>query len=379
MRIVHVVPALTKGGAEKVLVDLANEARRRGHDLTVVSGYPVDPRLIRDRLGAAIPLKTIAVRDGDKRAAYFGLPAWLWRNRAWLDSVDVVHCHLTYAALFGTLLKSMQRLRGKRGPAIVETFHGVGMPITPRQRWLAATMAGGRDGFALMAEDPFWLGFLLSHPQLPGAVIPNGLAVDGVVAEAEARSWRASLEIPVGATLVGTIGRIRAERNPLATLHSFAAAAHALPEAHFLMGGDGSMLDEMHRQAERIGLGARLHLPGLVLSPPLALANIDLYVSMNVGPITGIAGLEAAAAGVPLIALQARDDYRDGANDWIWSNADPQVVGAEIVRLLRAPEELSAMGQRQKTHVTTQFSVAAAQDAYEALYARAMAKAAGRP
>lgn len=377
MKIVHVIPALTKGGAEKVLVDLANEATRRGHDVAVVSAFEADPRLIRDRLDSVIPLKVIAAREGDKRAAYLRLPFWLWRERAWLDNFDIVHCHLTYAALFGTALKTMQRLRGEHRPAIVETFHGVGMPITLRQRWLAATLAGSRDGFALMAEDPFWSDFLRNHRQLPSAVIPNGLAIAEAIDNNEALHWRAATGIPTEPPLVGTIGRIRAERNPIATLHAFAAAAHALPEAHFIMGGDGPMLDEVRQLAQSLGLGARIHFPGLILNPALVLANLDLYISMNVGSVTGIAGLEAAAAGVPVIALQAREDYKDGANDWIWSHANPSVVGAEIARLLGAPVELVAMGHRQKAHVTTEFSIATAQGAYEALYVRAIAKAAG--
>lgn len=378
MRIVHVIPALTKGGAEKVLVDLANEAQRRGHEVSVIAGYPADPRLIRDRLDAAIKLHIVSTNESSKLVAYGGLPRWLWQRRAWLDRIDVVHCHLTYAAIFGTLLKLQRAMQGKRSPAIVETFHGVGMPIRKRQRWLAATLARGRDGFALMAEDPFWQNFLARHAVMPSAVIPNGLAIDRNVSAAAAREWRAAQGIPVEAPVIGTIGRIRAERNPLATVAAFAVAAQAFPQARFVMGGDGPMTAAVRAEGERLGLGERLHLPGLVLEPLLALANIDLYVSMNVGTITGIAGLEAAAAGVPLIALQARADYRAGAGDWIWSDCDPAKVGTELIRLLQAPAELAAMTQRQRAHVAVHFSVTAMQDAYETLYARAMAYAAAR-
>ncbi len=372
MRIVHVIPALTKGGAEKVLVDLANEARRRGHDVTVINGYPADPRLNRDRLEPSIPVKVISASPGNKLAAYAGLPLWLWRNRDWLDQIDIVHCHLTFAAVFGSLLKFMRILRGRAGPKIIETFHGVGMPIRLRQRWLAAALARGRDGFALMAEDAYWNRFLLCHPVLPSAIIPNGLAMDMSASPTAAQTWRESLNIPREAMLVGTIGRIRAERNPLATLQAFASAARALPDLHFLMAGDGPMTETVRQEADRLRLGGRLHLPGLVVDPALALANIDLYLSMNVGPVTGIAGLEAAASGVPVIALQARDDYRTGHHDWMWSDSDPQAVGDEIVRLLHAPEKRAELGTVQRNHVAAHYSVQAAQNLYEALYARAL-------
>lgn len=377
MRIIHVIPALTKGGAEKVLVDLANEARRRGHEIAVVCGFPVDPRLIRDRLDPAIELRYVSEQAGDKSSAYRGLTGWLWRERRWLDSFDVVHCHLTYAAIFGSMLTLQQRLRRCKGPAVVETFHGVGMPIRPRQRWLAATLARSRDGLALMAEDAFWSDFRIRHPLMPSAVIPNGISINGNLPAAAAAKWRDEQGIPNDAMLIGTIGRLRAERNPLATLRAFAVAAQAMPRAHFIICGDGPMLDEVRSAGDAMGLGTRLHLPGLVLDPRVALANIALYVSMNVGPITGIAGLEAAAAGLPVIALQATANYAMGHGDWIWSDPDPDSVGQEILRLLAAPAELASICKRQQAYVATHHSVGTMQDAYERLYGRAIISALG--
>ena len=35
-------------------------------------------------------------------------------------------------------------------------------------------------------------------------------------------------------------------------------------------------------------------------------------MTANVGPVPGVAGLQAVAAGIPTIALQLRDDYEDG-------------------------------------------------------------------
>ncbi len=372
MRILQAVPALTKGGAEKVLVDLANEAHRRGHTVAVVAGYPADPQLNRNRLDPQISFQSIVPAGTGKLGAYLRLPLWLWRHRRWLDGFDVVHCHLTHAAVLGTLLGWQRRLRGRAGPVVVETFHGVGMPIRARQRTLGAWFALRRDGFALMAQDPFWSGFLADHPALPSAVIANGMAFDPPADPVAASTWRAACGIPADAPVIGTVGRLRAERNPLATLAAFAEAAKLCPAAHFLIAGDGPMTDAVRAAAADLGLAERLHLPGLVPDPRLALAAIDVYLSMNVGPITGIAGLEAAAAGLPVIALQARDDYQRQPDDWIWASADPQEVGREAARLLDDFAAAASLAGQQKAHVMRNFGISATQDAYEALYARAM-------
>ncbi|MEP7221511.1 MAG: glycosyltransferase [Novosphingobium sp.] len=377
MRILHAIPALTKGGAEKVLVDLANEAHRRGHEVSVVTGFPADPRLNRDRLDPAIPFETIAAKGAGKLAAYAGIMPWLWRNRQRISRFDVIHCHLTHAALLGTLARVQRGLLRQQGPAIVETFHGVGMPIRARQRWLAASLACGRDGFALMAEDPFWTAFLARNPGLPGAVIANGLAADPPADPAAARKWRTESGIPLYAPVVGTVGRLRAERNPLATLAVFAAVARARPDAHFVIAGDGPMTGTVRDAAAALGLAARLHLPGLIADPRPVLAAIDVYVTMNVGAITGLAGLEAALAGLPLVALQARADFQPSPADWVWSSADPEAVGAEVLRLLGDLPARLAAASAQRAYVLTHFGVGLAQDRYEELYARAIAHARG--
>ena len=377
MKITHFNPALTKGGAEKVLVDLANLSVQRGHEVSVVSAIAVDPALLQDQVDARVKLHFVCLRDSRKYAAYAAMLPWLWKNWGWLGQQDIVHCHMTYGALLGTALRFRRGLSRRNVPHIIETFHGVGMPIRRWQRTLAAWQAAGRDGYALMAEDEYWSGFAAAHPKLPLAIIPNGIAtVLPVVSDAERDAYRRDAGIPDGALVIGTVGRLRAERNPFATVAAFAEAARQLgPDVHFLIAGDGPMADAVQAEGDRLGLSGRLHLPGLAVKPWVAAAVMDAYISMNVGPITGIAGLEAAAAGVPVIAVQATADYTQGNQDWIWSDPDPLRVGAEAARLMQAPAERQQLATTQAAHVRAHHSADAMLDAYLALYARAGAKA----
>lgn len=373
MKITHLNPALTKGGAEKVLVDLANLAVAQGHEVSIVSARQVDPALLQDQVDPRVRLHFVSEQATGKGASYAAMLPWLARNWHWLREQDVVHCHLTYGALLGSAIRLRRSIAGGQSPRIIETFHGVGMPIRPWQRTLAALQAAAcRDGYALMAEDEYWRGFANGHPFLPLAIIPNGIADPPKSSAAEQLAYRRDAGIPDKAPLIGTVGRLRAERNPFATLTAFAKAARLLgPDVHFLIAGDGPMTDAVRAEGNRLGLGERLHLPGLAVKPWVAAAVIDVYISMNVGPITGIAGLEAAAAAIPVIAVQAAADYRQGNEDWIWSDPDPAKVGAEAARLMQAPKERTALAKRQAAHVRAHHSAEAMLDAYLKLYARA--------
>jgi len=366
MKITHVIPTLTRGGAERVVVDLANAAAARGHDVTILIGHSCDLSLFAIDEGVAI--RAIRPR-GPVRALYPHLLPYIWRNRRWLLEQDIVHCHLTLGAVFGSILGRLRRLFRRARPKILETSHAVGMPIPEGRRRLLARLAADRDGYVLMAEDSFWRSFAEARPHLPIRIIPNGTRMDRPMPDAPARTgYRARLGIPEGRPVVGSIGRLSPDRNPAALLAAFVGIAKANEKVHFLMGGEGPLLEHLRAAAVAEGIADRVHFPGLVVDVPLALSVIDLYVSINVGPITGLAGLEAAAAGLPVISLQALQDYDKGANDWIWSARKPAEVAAEALRLLDSPQARSALSERQREHVRRHLSTDKAASAYEEFY-----------
>jgi len=373
MRITHILPALTKGGAEKVAVDLCNLAVGEGHDVSIVAALPVDPVLLQDQIDARVKLHFVAPKGSGKATAYAAMIPWLIRNWHWLRQQDVLHCHLTYAALMGSAASLYRRLRLAGKPAIVETFHGVGMPIKGWQRRLTAIQAKRRDGFALMARDSYWDDFARNHPTLPVAVIANGISLDIAEASAEEKqAYRRSCNIPDGAKVIGTVGRLRAERNPMATVAAFAAAARRLPEdVHFLFAGDGPLAEAVGESGRELGIGDRLHLPGLAIQPSVAASVIDIYISVNVGDITGVAGLEAAALGIPVIAWQAIADRPYRNTDWIWSAHDPEKVGFKAAELLLDPAAAALMAARQSAYVRANHGAETMLKSYMELYRRA--------
>jgi len=358
-----------------VAVELANQAAREGHEVAVVAATAADPRLLADLLDPAVDYRTITPAGTAKAAWYRAGSVWLWRERAWLGSRDVVHCHLTFAAYLGTLIGAARRARGTRYPRVVETIHAVGMPIPAAQRRRIRFFAAGRDGVALMAADPYWRAFAADRPALPVHFIANGIALPQPAAPDARAAARAALGIPPEALVVGTIGRMVAERMPLALLEAFAAVPGQDGGPHLVMGGAGPLVEPVRREAAARGLAHRVHCPGLIEYPVRLLAALDLYLSVNVGAVTGIAGLEAAAAGLPVIAVQTIPGRAAGGDDWIWSDPAPSEVGARIAALLADPEARTALGERQRAHVVERHSAAAMHRAYCALYSAAGAQA----
>lgn len=373
MKIVHVLPALIKGGGERVTAELANHAAQAGHDVTVIAACPVDSILLRDALHPDVRVRYVTDLSLHSRMGwYLRTPPWLLRHRSWLLEQDILHCHLTYGAVFGTAVAILRSVLGARRPVIVETYHAVGMPIPTVHRWVHARLAARRDALAVMAEDEYWRAFLAARPGLVSAFIPNGtsMSTDDDVDHDMRIAYRREVGIPDDCRFViGTVGRLEPDRQPWRYVPIFAEIARVLgPQVRFIIGGGGSELDRMRSLVSERGLMGQIHLPGLVIRPRLPLSIMNLYVTLNVGAVTGMAALEAAASGVPVLGIQMLDKYQPGPKDWIWSSADLSAVATRAIELLRSPTELKALAERQRAYVRTHHTTEAMACSYNTLY-----------
>lgn len=376
MRIVHILPALTKGGAERVAVDLANHAVLAGHDVALVVAFRVDESLLGPALDPRIRIEYVAATSS-RFWRYPAMVAWLWRRRRWMLSRDVAHCHLTYGAVFGSAVQALRRLHGAKAPTVVETVHSVGMPVGTRDRWLHGRLAAMRDGLALMARETFWDRVERRRSTRPTRMIRNGVRLDQPPpAPSAVAAFRRQHGLPRGTPVVGSIGRLAAERQPWLIVDVFGAIAERNRDIRFMLGGEGPERARVERAIAAHGIGDATVMPGLITDAGVPLATLDLYVSLNVGPVTGIAALEAIAAGVPVVAKQLLPAYTGGHDDWLWSDPDPRAVGHHCAALLRDPDRLVELAARQMQELQARWSIEAMASSYYDLYAVAAAAAA---
>ncbi len=375
LSIVHMIPALTKGGAERVAVDLANASTRAGHSTTVVAGWKVAEQILRVRLDPGVHVIYMTQRVGSKFQRYWAGLKWVLENRKWLATHDVVHVHLTQASVFGTILFTLRNLSGDSRPAIVETYHCVGMKIPDYERAFHAWNCRRRDGLAVMALDPYWRDFMGRSPTRVVEMIPNG--VDTPVGPAPPGCVRAYLEgigVPATASpIIGTVGQFRAERQPQSIARILIEVLKQTPDSvHALMCGSGEKLDAVRALVEGEGLASRFSLPGTVNEPRLAMSAMSVYLTINVGSITGVAAIEAAFCGVPIVALQVDSTCSPSDDDLIWSSAAPESLSQRILRLLADPEEREQIAARQHAHAVANYSVDSMLAKYMTLYRRAI-------
>ena len=375
LKIVHIIPALTKGGAERVAVDLANASARDGHSVTLVACWKFDEEVLRVQLDSEVQVVYITQFTSGRLLRYLAGLGWVLRNRRWLAAQDVLHLHLTQAAVLGTLFHALRSLGRDKGPAIIETYHAVGMKISQRMQTFHSWNCRRRDGIALMALDSYWRDFIVRNPKLVCELIPNG--VDAPVGAEQSDSVRAYLDeigVPQHATqIIGNVGQFRADRQPLTIARILIDVLKQTPDdVHALMCGSGSELEPVRKLVEAECLEKRFTLPGVVNEPRVAMSAMSLYLTINVGDITGIAALEAAFCGVPIVALQFDTNFKPVENDWIWSSAAPDAVSARIVALMVDHDQRRGIAAEQHAHAVAKYSVDGMKGRYITLYRRAL-------
>lgn len=370
MRILHVIPALTKGGAERVAIDLANQSMAAGHRVSLVAAYPVDPQLLQKDLDPKIDIRFVRQRKS-RLGAYLSAFAWIARNREFLADQEVVHCHLTFGSVFGDILQ--RRIGTNTRPAVVETYHAVGMAIPAWKRWLHAHLLRRRDAVALMATDPYWRIWQSARRPNIVKIIPNGIVPRPPPSAERIEAYRRKACLPSDAFMIGSVGRLLHERRPDMLVKAFACAVAALPEnAHLVLGGEGPERPRLLSLAASLGIADRVHLPGLVHEPGELLAHLRIYLTVNVGQTSGIAAIEAAQNGLPIVAYQMVTDYQPDPDDWIWSSSEASAMGQQLSQLATDGEARHALAARQKAYARQHHSAGAMALAYHALYKAAV-------
>ncbi|HEX4411835.1 MAG TPA: glycosyltransferase family 4 protein [Xanthobacteraceae bacterium] len=105
--------------------------------------------------------------------------------------------------------------------------------------------------------------------------------------------------LPASQPLLLNVGRLAPQKNQEVLVRALAC----LPQAHLVVAGDGPQQNALHTLAVTLGVDDRLHLLGALEAEDIAdlYAATDLFVFPSVWETFGLAAVEAAMAGLPMV------------------------------------------------------------------------------
>ena len=147
---------------------------------------------------------------------------------------------------------------------------------------------------------------------------------------------------PDDAPVVGTVGRLSAQKDPETFLRVARQVLDEVPDACFVIVGDGPLRDATERLAARLGLGDRLHLLGIRRDVPEVLRALDVFVLTSRWEGLPRVVLEAMASVVPVVASSVdgtAEVVQDGVNGLLVGAGDVGGFAAATVKLLQQPQK----------------------------------------
>ncbi len=282
-RHVHVVPSLSLGGAERIVLDVAAALS----DL----GAPADVAVMRDS-ASEHPLP----RTGPVRLARLGHLPWATRIDAvadlWRGSGLPVLCHLTSPTELGQLWD--------RGVATVPVVHNA----TGGWRQSPAGWDVPHVPFVVACGEAVADDLRAARCPKPVRVIRHVVPWRPPMAPLYRSAFRDALG---GGFLIGMVGRLVAQKNhPLALEVLRGVLARSVDARLVVMGSDAGQEGRavaawVRSRARDLGIGDRVLLLGAVPDAARLLGGLDAFLLTSFHEGVSIATMEAIQAGVPVV------------------------------------------------------------------------------
>lgn len=337
MKILHLIFTMKTGGTESMLVDIANEQLRMGHDVSVlIINRGSEPELLA-QFDSGINLIEIGRKLGSRNP----MPV-LQGNLAVLRlNPDVIHVHNERGVNF--LLPSLRR-------KVIQTVHTTGIELT-----------GCQTRTPLVAISNAVADDLRLHCGLSAEVVMNGINTSAI--DVKGNSATLKKLICVGRMDMSVKGQDLLLR-----------ALVQFPEMTLTLIGDGTDMLAAKQMAAKFGVDSRVEFMGKMGREDIykALKNYDAFVMPSRQEGFGLVLAEAMAAGLPVVtsALPGPLEVIDGGRLGFTFEPDSDV---SLVEALKELSENWSQAQNLaltdgRKFVSDNFSVATTAARYVALY-----------
>lgn len=368
MRVLFLSTSMGLGGADSQLLSAARELRARGHEVTIVSLTPLGPMGLEAR-EAGIPTLSLEMPRGlpDPR----GLLRLVGLVRRWRP--DVVHSHMVHANLMARVLRLVAPV-----PALVSTIHNIyegGRLRMAAYRWTNGLV----DHMTIVSQAAF--DRFVAERIVPAEilrVVPNGVDTSRFRAVPPDARDGVRRSLGLGNDFVWlAVGRFEVSKDYPNMLRAFMEVRRQEPRAVLVLVGRGSLQAETEALVRELGVTG-VHFAGVRNDVAEVMSAADAYVMSSAWEGMPMVLLEAAAAGLPIVATRVGGNHEvvlDRESGLLVPPSDSAALASAMLRLCRMPaEERRRMGERGRDHIRTHYDLGRVAERWEALYLEVLAQ-----
>jgi glycosyltransferase involved in cell wall biosynthesis len=254
-------------------------------------------------------------------------------------------------------------------PVIISALHSTGWPdgVGRLNRMLTPIT----DAFIAVA--PSHGEYLAEHEGFPAervAVIPNGVDTGKFAPVADVAAIRRGLGIDADTPLVGIVAALRPEKNHELFLEMARRVVRQLPNARFLIVGDGMRRADLERRAAEMNITGNVLFVGSRNDVPQLLAAMDVFALTSHNEANPISILEAMSVGRPVVATDVgsiHEAVAQGQTGYLVPAGDSAQLFDRVLELLINAPHRTAMGVAAREAVVEHWSIESMVSGYERL------------
>lgn len=374
LRIMHVAEA--PGGIERYLTSLLSTMNRLfpgEFEHILVCSPAFDPGKFEGLVAAVeiVPSMQNAIALGADTRSMRDVRRLIKKHRP-----DIVYCHSSKAGAIGRIADiGLSNLCIYNAHGWAFNMKGTSSKKTAVYQAVEKMLAPLTDAFICISDHE--KRSALDH-RIAGAsrfhTICNGIDLN------ESRNLhpltREQLNIPKDAFVVGAVGRLAAQKSPDIFVRMAGRICQKIPEAFFVMVGDGPQREETEDLIRQAGLEDRFRITGWVEDPLDYMGLFDTAVLLSRWEGFGLVLAEYMAAGVPIVATEVDaipELIADGTNGMLVPPDDPDQACTAVCRLYADADLRRRLAENGRQIVLQRFDVERTAREHAGLFRRLLA------
>ena len=361
LSVLHVNSAKTWRGGEQQTLYLARGLRDKGHDISIACqpGSPLEARARDDGL-TVMPVNM----RGEWDLFAVAKLAYIIRE----EKVQILHLHTACAHTLGFMAAKITRR-----PKVVLSRR---VYVRIRKNPLSfAKYFMGLDRIIAVSEGVRELVIKSGISPEKIVVVHDGIDLERFNKVNNNKYLYDEFDLNPRNPVVGTVAALTAEKDYPNFLKAAVQVKARLPQARFLIVGEGKLRKELEVLAERLGLGSSVIFAGFRNDIPEIFSILDLFVMPSYKEGLGTSILDAMVSRVPVVATKVGgipELVKDGFNGILVPAGNPSALASGIISLLQDEKMAADMVRAGRQMVEEEFTedrmVAQTEEVYSQLW-----------
>lgn len=379
--VVHIITLLEWGGAQENTLYTVGQLDPGRYERVLLSGRGGMLDAVAERIPACrfrrVNSLVREIRPLSDLRAFASLAAALREEKRRTGGAPlIVHTHSSKAGILG---RAAARAAG--ADVIIHSLHGFGFhdgqPAAVRRFFVGLERAASRwtDMFVAVSEENIRLGvregiFTRDRCRLIRSGFDTGRFTCGSRSEG-----RRLLDLPEDVPVVGTVAVFKPQKAPHDFVEVARRVAAEVPNAWFVMVGDGELRPEVERALAKTYLDVRFRMTGWRAEIPDLLRAFDVFLLTSRWEGLPKVVPQALVSGVPVVATAVdgtREIIDDGKDGFLCPPGDVEAMANRVAAVLSGASRLDPSYKRDR--LLAEFDQAGMVRLQERLYEELLAR-----